>query len=221
MSDVLPELTERFVRAMVPDRDDVLVEMERHGEAIDFPTVGPEVGSFLRLAARMVDAERVFEFGSGFGYSAYWFADALPEDGEIVLTEHDGEELRQAREYLERGGYADRARFEEGDALATVERYDGPFDVVLIDCHKDGYPDALDAVRDDVAEGGVVIADNAMESGIQDFEQITDIVEGGDPTDASDETRGIANYLLEVRDSEEFETSVIPLGEGIAVSYRR
>ncbi|WP_128478885.1 O-methyltransferase [Halorussus pelagicus] len=205
---------------MVPERDDTLREMESHGEAIGFPTVGPAVGSFLRLAARMVDAERVFEFGSGFGYSAYWFAEALPEDGEIVLTEHHADELADAREYLARGGYADRAVFEEGDALETVERHDGPFDVVLVDCHKDGYPDALDAVRDKVAEGGVVIADNAMESGIQDFETILAILEGDDPEDVDDQTRGIADYLSTVRDDPDFETAALPLGEGIAVSVR-
>lgn len=76
-------------------------------------------------------------------------------------------------------------------------------------------------MREKIAEGGVIIADNAMESGIQDFEQITEIVEGESPADVDAETRGIADYLLEVRDGEEFETSVIPLGEGIAVSYRQ
>ena len=217
---LLPDHTERFVRAMVPDRDDTLREMETPGEEIAFPTVGPAVGSFLRLAARMVDAERVFEFGSGFGYSAYWFAEALPADGEIVLTEHDADELDDAREYLSRGGYADRAVFEEGDALETVARYDGPFDVVLIDCHKDGYPDALDAVREKVAPGGVVIADNAMESGIQDFETILALLEGDDPDDVDEHTRGIADYLRTVREDPAFETVAVPLGEGIAVSFR-
>ena len=219
--ELLSEQTERFVRAMVPDRDDVLREMEAHGEETGFPTVGPEVGAFLRLAARMVDAERVFEFGSGFGYSAYWFAEALPEDGELVLTEHDPDELDEARDFLARGGYADRAAFEDGDALEIVERYDGPFDVVLVDCHKEGYPDALDAVRGKVAEGGILVADNAMQSGIQDFETILEIVEGGDPDDADDQSRGIADYLVAVRDGDEFETAAIPLGEGLAVSYRR
>jgi predicted O-methyltransferase YrrM len=218
--ELLSEQTERFVRAMVPDRDDVLREMEAHGEETGFPTVGPEVGGFLRLAARMVDAERVFEFGSGFGYSAYWFAEALPDDGEIVLTEHDPDELDEARDFLARGGYADRAVFEDGDALETVERHDGPFDVVLVDCHKEGYPDALDAVRGKVAEGGILVADNAMQSGIQDFETILEIVAGGDPDGVDDQSRGIADYLVEVRDSDEFETAAIPLGEGLAVSYK-
>lgn len=228
--ELLPEQTERFVRAMVPDRDDTLREMEAHGEEVVFPTVGPEVGGFLRLAARMVDAERIFEFGSGFGYSAYWFAEALPDDGEIVLTEYDADELDQAREYLARGGYDDFAVFEEGDALETVERYDGPFDVVLVDCHKSGYPDAFDAVREKVPEGGVVIADNAMQSGAQDFEAILEILDGNKPdevdgvdeVDAVDEdTRGIADYLLAVRDDPNFETVAIPLGQGVAVSLRK
>jgi predicted O-methyltransferase YrrM len=219
--ELLPEETRRFVRAMVPDRDDTLAEMETHGEDIGFPTVGPEVGAFLRLAARMVDAERIFEFGSGFGYSAYWFAEALPDDGEIVLTEYDGDELDEAREYLAEGGYADRAVFEAGDALETVERYDGPFDVVLVDCHKSGYPDAFDAVREKVSEGGVVIADNAMQSGAQDFETILEILEGGEADIADEDTRGIADYLLAVRDDPDFETAAIPLGQGIAVSFRK
>ncbi|NEU58138.1 O-methyltransferase [Halorussus sp. MSC15.2] len=218
--ELLPEETERFVRAMVPDRDDTLREMETHGEEIGFPTVGPAVGGFLRLVARMVDAERIFEFGSGFGYSAYWFAAALPEDGEVVLTEHDPAELADAREYLARGGYADRAIFEEGDAFETVERYDGPFDVVLVDCHKDGYPDAFDAVREKVAEGGVVVADNAMESGAQDFHSILELLEGRDPGDVDDQTRGVADYLRAVRDDPAFETVGVPLGQGLSLSYR-
>ncbi|WP_433632256.1 O-methyltransferase [Halomicrococcus sp. NG-SE-24] len=218
MTEILPESTRRFTRAAIAEPDDVLREMEERGE--EFPTVGREVGQFLRLLARMVDARRVFEFGSGFGYSAYWFAGALPEDGQVVLTEHDPDELDEAREYLDRGGFADRAAFEEGDALDTVQGYDGPFDVVLIDHQKRRYPEALAAVRGKVAPGGVVVADNAMVSGAQDFDGILDALEGDAP-DLDEESRGIAEYLTTVRDDPEFETSVVPLGEGIAVSYRR
>ncbi|MEM4782271.1 MAG: O-methyltransferase, partial [Halalkalicoccus sp.] len=77
----------RFVRATGPERDEILEEMDAYAEEHGFPHVGPEVGGFLRLSAQIADAESVFEFGSGYGYSAYWFAGALPEHGEIVLTE--------------------------------------------------------------------------------------------------------------------------------------
>ncbi|WP_338728434.1 O-methyltransferase [Haladaptatus sp. DJG-WS-42] len=219
MTEIVPEETARFVRALGPDPDEILEEMDAYGEEIGFPTVGPEVGGWLQLLATMVDARRIFEFGSGFGYSAYWFARALPADGELVLTEIDADELDRAREYLERGGFANCAQFEHGDAIDIVDAYDGPFDVVLIDNEKERYKDAFDAVRDKVAPGGVVIADNAMTSGVQDFETLLAWAEGDDPAmDAG--TQGIADYLGMVRTDPAFETAVMPVGEGIAVSYR-
>jgi predicted O-methyltransferase YrrM len=166
-----------------------------------------------------VDARRVFEFGSGFGYSAYWFAGALPEDGEIVLTEVDADELDEARGFLERGGFADRARFEHGDAIDIVERYDGPSDCVMVDNEKDRYAEAFDAVRGKVAEGGLVLADNAVAAGSIEFEALPGLLREAD-VGATDATRGIAEYLRTVRAAPAFETVLLPVGEGVAVSRR-
>jgi predicted O-methyltransferase YrrM len=167
----------------------------------------------------MADAERVFEFGSGFGYSAYWFARALPADGEIVLTEVDEDELDQARDYLARGGFADVARFELGDAIETIEDYDGPFDVVLIDNEKHRYREAFETVREKVAPGGLVLADNAMTAGVVDFDALRRLVAGED-VDANEHTTGVYDYLERVGEDPAFETALLPLGEGVAVSRR-
>lgn len=208
----------RFVRATGPQPDETLAEMDAYAERNGFPHVGPEVGGFLRLIARISGAKSIFEFGSGYGYSAYWFAEALSEDGEIVLTEVDKGELEMAREYLERGGYDQLASYELGDALDTIERYDGPFDVVLIDHQKHRYVEAFEAVREKLAPGGVVIADNAMSAEeVVVFEDLLAHVEGGDP-ELNEGTDGIAAYLDHVRTASGFETQVLPFGEGIAVS---
>lgn len=220
MADVLPEELARFVRAVGPEPDPVIDEMEARADREGFPTVGPEVGGVLAFLARAVDARRAFEFGSGFGYSAYWLALALPADGEVVLTEHDPEELDAARDYFARGGLDDRATFEEGDALSIVAAHDGPFDVVLIDHQKERYVEGFEAVRSKVPEGGVVVADNAMASTNVQFEKLLSLVEGGHPDAVTDSTRGIADYLELVRGDDAFETVALPLGEGIAVSYR-
>jgi predicted O-methyltransferase YrrM len=220
MADVLPEELAQFVRAVGPDRDDVIAEMEARGDREGFPTVGPEVGGVLAFLARVVGARRAFEFGSGFGYSAYWVARELPDDGEVVLTEHDPDELDAAREYFERGGLADRARFEGGDALDAIESYDGPFEFVLLDHEKRRYVEAFEAVRPKVPAGGVVVADNAMTAGSIQFEKLLALVEGRHPYAVGDATQGIADYLACVRGDEAFETVALPLGEGIAVSYR-
>jgi len=226
-ADELPDLLESYATAIGPAADEIIDEMGAQARREGFPYVGPAVGGWLAMCARFADAERVFEFGSGFGYSAYWFARVLPVDGEVVLTEIDADELDQAREYLERGGLADRAAFEHGDAIEIVEAYDGPFDVVLIDCQKERYAEAFEAVREKVAPGGIVAADNAVAGGSIDaadllayFEDDRDATDAETAVDLNAMSRGIADYLEAVRADPEFETSLLPLGEGVAVSQR-
>ena len=214
----VPDDVETFAATVGPQPDEVLEEMADRAEETGFPTVGPAVGGWLQQLAGLVDARRVFEFGSGFGYSAYWFARGLPADGEVILTEIDADELADAREYLARGGLDDRARFEHGDAIETVDDYEGPFEVVLIDNEKERYVEAFEAVRPKVPVGGLVVADN-MTAGPFEFTAIHRVVVGGEASD--DETvQGIADYLAAVRTDEAFETTLLPLGEGLAVSRR-
>ena len=220
MPELVSEDVTRFAHAIGPQPDEVLKEMDEYGAEIGFPTVGPAVGGWLATLCRLVDTERVFEFGSGFGYSAYWFARALPPTGEVVLTEIDEDELDRAREYFDRGDLIERATFEHGDAIDYAREYEGPFDVVLIDNEKHRYEEAFDAIREKVARGGVVVADNAMTSTSVDFETVLELVEGGTVEDTNESTRGVAAYLERVRADPDFETAAIPLGEGIAVSHR-
>jgi caffeoyl-CoA O-methyltransferase len=218
---VLPQIS-RLLELAGPTRDDVLEEIEEHGREIEFPTVGNEVGSLFRLCARMVDAESIFEFGSGFGYSAYWFAEALPDDGRIVLTEHDADELELAQEYFERGEMDHKAVFEQGNALEIIEEYDGPFDVVLIDHQNWRYEAAFDAIRDKVSPGGVVLADNVIVAAdLLQTNELVSILDGESPDNVNKHTRGIADYYHRLQSDPEFETILLPVGEGVMVSYKR
>ncbi|MXR42174.1 O-methyltransferase [Halobaculum sp. WSA2] len=219
---VLTEAVSRFLRATGPEHTDVQAEMAAFADEHDFPNIGPESGAVLRLLARLADADTVFEFGSGFGYSASWFLRGGAE--RVILTEFDAEELDQGREFMCEAGLANRCVFEEGDAMDTVGRYDGPFDVVLVDHQKERYTDAFDAVREKVAPGGVVAADNVMRGPI-DFDALLAHAEGDEDSggalaSANDQTRGIADYLDAVRDDPDFETAVLPVGSGLAVSTK-
>ena len=214
----VPDDVEAFAEAVGPPADDVVREMDARADETGFPTVGPAVGGWLQQLVGLLDADRVFEFGSGYGYSAYWFARGLAADGELVLTEVDADELDDARAYLERGGFDVTIRFEHGDAIDVVDGYNGPFDVVLIDNEKERYVEALEAVRSKVPVGGVLVADN-MTAGPFAFEEIHRLVVGaGDEREGT--VGGVAAYLDHVRDDPAFETTLLPLGEGLAVSRR-
>ncbi|MFB6094520.1 MAG: O-methyltransferase [Halanaeroarchaeum sp.] len=218
MSDVLDATVESVLALGSPDPGQPIADMEAYADDHDFPIVGADVGRFFRTIATMVDAERIFEFGSGFGYSAVWFAAALPADGEIVLTDYDATNRERARAFLDRADYGDRARIEGGDALETVRETSGDFDVVLIDHEKHRYTEAFDAIADRLSRGGVVLADNVL-AGPTDPAAVEAALEGESPRDEA--TAGVAAYLETVRDHPAFETAIVPLGEGVAVSVRR
>lgn len=216
--EVCPAAITRLAGAIGPDPDEVVAEMEAHAEETGFPTVGPEVGAWLTTIARLTGAERIFEFGSGFGYSAYWFARALDGNGEIVLTEIDEHELEQAKDYFEMADVPACVSYEHGDAIEIVNSYEGPFDVVLIDIEKERYVEALQAVESKLKPGSVVLADNAVTAGIIDRDDVIALLEGQSVAEPTEASQGIAAYLAYVRDHERLETVLLPLGEGVAVS---
>ena len=218
--DVLSDATERFLAATAPDHTATQAEMAALADDWGFPIIGPEAGAVLRLLARLTGAERVFEFGSGFGYSATWFLRGGADS--VVCTEFDEEEAERGAQFAADGGYDDRVTFEVGDAMETIERYDGPFDVVLIDHQKHRYADAYRTVLPKVRTGGVIVADNITRGPI-DFGDLVAHFEDGAPlpdAEVDGETRGIGEYVGTVRSDDAVETAILPVGSGIAVSTK-
>jgi predicted O-methyltransferase YrrM len=158
----------------------------------------------------MIGARRVIELGSGFGYSAYWFARAVGERGRVVACESSPERADQAARFLTRGGLADRVEIVVGDALEIVDRRGGGFDIVFNDVDKQDYPLVLDKAAAALRPGGLFISDNMLWSGSVLDER---------PEEAS--TRGVQELTRRLYASEEFETVLIPLRDGVTVSAFR
>ncbi|MDH3592988.1 MAG: O-methyltransferase, partial [Planctomycetota bacterium] len=147
------------------DADPILAELETRAVERNFPAVGPQVGRLLDLLVRATGARRVAELGSGFGYSAYWFARAVGDGGTVQLTEGDETRLAEAKDALSRGGFVDRCRFHCGDALAWARDATPGWDILFCDVDKDGYPEVPDLAARLVPPGGLLIFDNVLWSG--------------------------------------------------------
>ena len=186
----------------------VLLEMEAEGEARGFPIVGRQVGVTLELLARSIDARRVVELGSGFGYSAYWFSRAVGEDGELHLTDGDPENERKAEDYLGRANLAGPVRYHVGDAVGSFQELEGEFDVVYCDIDKQGYPDAWRAARDRIRPGGLYLCDNVLWSG-----RVTEPTP--DPT-----TSAILEHNAMIAGDERYLSTIVPTRDGVMVARR-
>lgn len=203
---------DRYLAALASEtgpKDPVLAAMEALARERSFPIVGPQVGRLLFLLARSVGARRVLELGSGFGYSAWWFAHAVGPQGEVFLTEGSSDRARESEDFLGRAGLGGRVRVELGNALEIATRLPGSFDVVFNDVDKHDYPAAFEAVRERIRPGGLFVSDNMLWRGS---------VVAGEGRDAS--TRGVLELTRSLYASDTFFTVLLPLRDGVSVSIR-
>ncbi len=201
---------EDYLRRLYDDGDPVRLEMEALAAKRDFPIVGPLVGRYLTVLARGIGARRVFELGSGYGYSALHFARAVGEGGEVHCTELSAENVGLARGFLERAGVWPRVTYHQEEARAAFRRVGGTWDIVYVDIDKDGYPDTVDLAYAHLRPGGLLIADNVLWSGR--------ILDGND--DGSTMTRGIQEFTRRLFAHQGFLTAINPTRDGVATALR-
>jgi len=191
------------------DGDPVLADMHAEAAERGFPIVGPEVGRLLFQLATVSGARRVFEMGSGFGYSTLWFARAVGPEGRVYHTEGNPRNTERAREYLSRAGLLERVVFTTGDAREILKRTPGDFDIVFMDIDKEQYPEGYRIFRDRVKPGGMAVVDNLVWGGR--------VAEG----DSDQTTEGIREYLRLMWNDPEYLSSLMPVRDGVGVSLRR
>ena len=199
-----------YMRSLLAGYDEpVLLAMEEEGERRDFPIVGRNVGVTLELLARSIGAQRVFELGSGFGYSAYWFARAVGPGGEVHCTDADPDNAAAGERYLADAGVSDRVTYHVGDALAAFAATDGAFDVVFCDIDKPGYPDAWRAASERIRPGGLYLCDNTLSYG------------RGTVFDDEPGANAIREHNRLVAEDERSVHTCVPTREGVLSALRR
>lgn len=190
----------------------VLLEMEAEAVKTGFPIVGRMVGVVLELLARSNGARRVFELGSGFGYSAYWFSRAIGPEGDLHLTDRDPENERKAKDYLGRAGLDGPTRFHVGDSIDSLNSTEGDFDVVFCDMDKGAYPAAWQAARKRIRPGGLYLCDNTLGWG-----KASVVTSEGSPQEW---IQAVREHNRTVTSDEEFLTTILPIRDGVMVARR-
>jgi len=199
---------EEYLRGLTPVEDEVLAEMEEMGRERDFPVVGPLVGRLLYQLAVMTGAKKVFEMGSGFGYSSYWFAKALGNEGFVVFTDLSQKNAKMAEEFFRRGGVEGKIRIYVGDSLQILRRFEEKFDIIFNDIDKEYYPLVVDQAYKKLKPGGLFITDNVLWHG----KVLTD--------DSSPGTKGVKEFTRKLLAHDGFLTTIIPLRDGISLSVK-
>ncbi len=201
-----------YLDSLVPPRPDEMQAMETYAHETHFPIIGPASGYFCYQLARMIGAKRVFELGSGYGYSTEWFARAVREHGggtvhHVVWSD---DLSQKARKHLGALGFADIVQYRVSEAVQALRETDGPFDIIFNDIDKHGYPDSLPVIAEKLRPGGALIIDNMLWHGAVFDDQ-----------DHSASTQGVRECTRLITSDPGWIASLVPLRDGMFLAYKK
>lgn len=210
MSDKLTiSQVEEYLQQLYDGDDPVRHEMEALADERNFPIIGPLSGRHLYQLAQIIGAKRIFELGSGYGYSALHFGRAVGEDGNVHCTELSEENIKLAEEFLSRAKVWDRVTYHQEEATSALRRVGGVWDIIYNDIDKHGYPATIELAYEHLRPGGLFITDNMFRNGRVLREE----------DDKS--TQGVIEFTQRLFADSRFVTSIYPERDGMAVALRR
>ncbi len=190
----------------------LLLELEQHGLREGIPIVDRASGRFLSVLVHCMQANRVLEIGTAYGYSTLWMALALPPAGRIWTIDPSRERTSVASGYFRRAGVEERIEIINQPALDVLGTFpQRNLDIVFIDALKTEYSAYLDAVVPMLKRSGIVVADNLLWSG-----RAAAVPKRGDDAD----TVAIRAFNKAFLAHPELDATILPIGDGIGVGAR-
>jgi predicted O-methyltransferase YrrM len=190
----------------------LLLELEQHGKADDIPIVDRETGRMLSVLVHAMQANRILEIGTAYGYSTLWMALAMPPAGRIWTIDPDPERTEIAAESLRRADKFDMIEIINQPALEVLPTFPvRNLDIIFIDAVKTEYEEYLDLAIPLLKRSGLVIVDNLLWSGKSGAEPAA-----GD----SDSTKAIREFNRTFLNHPQLDATIVPIGDGIGIGSK-
>ncbi len=214
MSNIVNNLVEDYIRETLKDKEGLLKELEIYANENNVPIVHKEVSELLRVLLKMQRPKRILEVGCAIGYSSILFAITLDKDVEIITVERNETMIEKAKQNIKDAGCENNITILEGDAEELLKNIEGTFDMIFLDAAKGQYQLFYDMIIDKLKVDGLLISDNILYKGMVAHD---DFVVRRKKTIV----KRMRNYLDYISNCEYLDTSLIPIGDGVALSYKK
>ena len=204
-----------YIHSLEKENSRILRELEEYAAKENVPIIRKEVESFLRVLLLANKPKKILELGTAIGYSAILMSECIDEDGKIITIENYEKRIPIAKENIKKAGKENMIFLMEGDALEILPDLSEEFDFIFMDAAKAQYINFLPHTERLLKKGGLLLADNVLQEG--------EIIESRYAVGRRDRTihSRMREFLYEIKHSENWETSIVPIGDGMTLSIRR
>lgn len=211
---IVEERITSFINSMNADETGIVGVIEEKAIRDEVPIIRKETKEWIKTMLLIQKPMRILEVGTAVGFSAIYMSQYLPAGAHITTIEKWEPRIDKAKENFKRADKEDCITLLEGDAADILKELQEPFDFIFMDAAKGQYIHFLPDVIRLLATGGVLISDNVLQDG-----EVLDskyVVERRNRTIHS----RMREYLYTLKNHEQLETSIIPLGDGVALSVK-
>lgn len=212
---IVDERMVTYIRSLEVPESAVIEAIEQEALRDRVPIIRKEMQSFLKVLLMIKRPMRILEVGAAVGFSSILMSEYMPEDGHITTIENYDKRIPIARANFKRAGKEEQIDLIEGDALEVMHGLEGPYDLIFVDAAKGQYIHYLPEVMRLLGTDGVLVSDNVLQEG--------DIIESRFAVERRNRTihSRMREYLYELKHHDQLQTSIILLGDGVALSVKR
>ena len=212
---IVDERMVTYIRSLEVPESAVIEAIEQEALRDRVPIIRKEMQSFLKVLLMIKRPMRILEVGAAVGFSSILMSEYMPEGGHITTIENYDKRIPIARANFKRAGKEEQIDLIEGDALEVMHGLEGPYDLIFVDAAKGQYIHYLPEVMRLLGTDGVLVSDNVLQEG--------DIIESRFAVERRNRTihSRMREYLYELKHHYQLQTSIIPLGDGVALSVKR
>ena len=212
---IINERYTAFINSMDVEHTPFLEELYERAIRERVPVIKRETQSFLKTLLQLMQPGRILEVGAGVGFSAILMAEYSPVESIITTIENYDKRIVKARENIEKSGYGERIELLAGDGADILPVLKGTYDLIFMDAAKGQYINFLPHVKRLAAKGAVILSDNVLQDG--------DMIESRYIVERRDRTiyKRMREYLYAIKHDDSLSTSIIPLGDGLALSVKK
>ena len=212
---IVDERMVTYIRSLEVPESAVIEAIEQEALRDRVPIIRKEMQSFLKVLLMIKRPMRILEVGAAVGFSSILMSEYMPEGGHITTIENYDKRIPISRANFKRAGKEEQIDLIEGDALEVMHGLEGPYDLIFVDAAKGQYIHYLPEVMRLLGTDGVLVSDNVLQEG--------DIIESRFAVERRNRTihSRMREYLYELKHHDQLQTSIIPLGDGVALSVKR
>jgi predicted O-methyltransferase YrrM len=203
-----------YIRNTIKGSEGFLRELEEFARQNNIPIIEPEVARLLIVLGNIIKPSHILEVGTAIGYSAILLSDLLQPGGKLDTIDRHEYMIDKARENIKIAGKENIINIIAGDAADILKCLDKNYDFIFLDGAKGQYLELLPECLRMLNKGGLLISDNVLYKGMVANDEL--IVRRKKTI-----VKRMRNYLEDICKNHQLETCIMPIGDGVAISYKK